>query len=43
MYYLNDGVYGSLKFFLRDTDSVKIQPYPHRVSINNLTMYDHCI
>lgn len=43
MYYLNDGVYGSLNCFLTETNPAELKVYLHRVSINNLTMCDHCI
>lgn len=43
MYYLNDGVYGSLNCLLTDTTPTELKLYLHKVSTNNLTMYDHCI
>lgn len=39
MYYINDGVYGSLSFILLDPAHCKLEPYLHRVNIH-MSTYD---
>ncbi|XP_034152218.1 ornithine decarboxylase 1-like isoform X3 [Esox lucius] len=47
MYYLNDGVYGSISMLLNDPVQSIVSPYPHRVGdwllIDNMGAYTHCI
>lgn len=43
MYYVSDGVFGSLNCVLSGSHFEHPKPYLHRVSLNNLMMYDHCV
>lgn len=36
MYYINDGVYGSMSCITFDPAHSKLEPYPHRVNINSI-------